>query len=122
MYIIETTRTGTKSTEYRCVLLRRSYREGDKVKTRPIANLSHCTPQEIEALRLALRYKDDLAVLGSVSTALELQEGPSVGAVCTIYHVARQLPVFSANNPPAHARERGRKSLPGAGLRAGEGG
>jgi hypothetical protein len=35
---------------------------------------------------------------------------------------ARQLPVFSANNPPAHAHERGRKSLPGAGLRAGEGG
>ena len=33
-----------------------------------------------------------------------------------------QLPVFSANNPPAHARERGRKSLPGAGLRADAGG
>jgi len=32
-----------------------------------------------------------------------------------------QLPVFSANNPPAHARETGRKSLPGAGLRVGEG-
>jgi hypothetical protein len=91
MYIIETTRLGSNGTVYRCVLLRRSYREGDKVKNRTIANLSHCTPQEIEALRLALRYKDDLAVLGSVRTALELQEGPSVGAVCTIYHVARQL-------------------------------
>jgi hypothetical protein len=33
-----------------------------------------------------------------------------------------QLPVFSANNPPAHVRERGQKSLPGAGLRAGGGG
>jgi hypothetical protein len=33
-----------------------------------------------------------------------------------------QLPAFSANNPPAHARERGRKSLPGAGLRADGGG
>jgi hypothetical protein len=32
-----------------------------------------------------------------------------------------QLPAFSANNPPAHARETGRKSLPGAGLRVGEG-
>jgi Transposase DDE domain len=91
MYIIETTRPGPNGTVYRCVLLRRSYREGDKVKNRTIANLSHCTPQEIEALRLALRYKDDLAVLGSVRTTLELQEGPSVGAVCTIYHVARQL-------------------------------
>jgi Domain of unknown function (DUF4158) len=36
--------------------------------------------------------------------------------------VALQLPVFSANNPPAHVRERGQKSLPGAGLRAGGGG
>ena len=91
MYIVETTRPGPNGTVYRCVLLRRSYRDGEKVKNRTIANLSHCTPQEIEALRLALRYKDDLAVLGSVRTALELQEGLSVGAVCTLYHVARQL-------------------------------
>ena len=33
-----------------------------------------------------------------------------------------QLPAFSANNPPAHARETVWKSLPGAGLRAGAGG
>jgi len=91
MYIIETTRLGPNGTVYRCVLLRQSYREGDTVKNRTSANLSHCTPQEIEALRLALRYKDDLAVLGAIRTAWELQEGPAVGAVCTIYHVARQL-------------------------------
>src|SRR5215831_13631547 len=91
MYITETVRTAPNGTTYRCVLLRQSYREGDKVKNRTIANLSHCTPQEIEALRLALRYKDDLTVLGSVGAALELQEGRSVGAVCTVYHVAKQL-------------------------------
>src|SRR5512145_1310459 len=96
MYIIETTRPGPNGTVYRCVLLRRSYREGDKVKNRTIANLSHCTPQEIQALRLALRYKDDLAVLGSVGTALEIQEGRSVGAVCTVYQVARQLGIDKA--------------------------
>ena len=33
-------------------------------------------------------------------------------------HRTVQLPGFSANNPPAHAREKARKSLPGAGLRA----
>jgi choline dehydrogenase len=32
-----------------------------------------------------------------------------------------QLPAFSANNLPAHARETGRKSSSGAGLRVGEG-
>ena len=34
----------------------------------------------------------------------------------------RQLPVFSANTPPAHVHKRGRKSFPGAGLRADAGG
>jgi hypothetical protein len=34
----------------------------------------------------------------------------------------QQLPAFSAKNLPVHARERARKSLPEAGLRAGEGG
>ena len=91
MYSIEPTRLGPNGTVSRCVLLRRSYREGEKVKNHPIANLSHCTPQALEALRLALRSKDDLAVLGSVPTALEVHEGPSVGAVCPLYHVARQL-------------------------------
>src|SRR5205807_8621301 len=33
----------------------------------------------------------------------------------------QQLPAFSANNPPAHDRETGRKSSPGAGLRGDEG-
>jgi class 3 adenylate cyclase len=33
-----------------------------------------------------------------------------------------QLPAFSANTPPAHARERAPKSLLGAGLRGDEGG
>ena len=95
MYLIETTRPGPNGTVYRCVLLRQSYREGGKVKNRTLANLSHCTPQEIEAIRVALHYKDDLAVLGSVH-ALELQEGRSVGAVCTIYDVARQLGLEAA--------------------------
>jgi len=35
---------------------------------------------------------------------------------------ALQLPGFSAKNLPVHARERAQKSLPEAGLRAGEGG
>jgi hypothetical protein len=45
---------------YRSILLRESYREDGKVKRRTIANLSDCTPQEIEAIKLALKHKDDL--------------------------------------------------------------
>jgi transposase-like protein len=38
-----------------------------------------------------------------------------------VHEMTTQLPAFSANNLPAHARETGRKSSPGAGLRVGEG-
>jgi hypothetical protein len=78
------------------VLLRESYRdESGQVKNRTIANLSHCKPQEIAAIRLALKHKDDLAALrslGDVATA----EGPSVGALWTVYAVARRLGVEAA--------------------------
>ena len=68
MYITETTRTGANGTSYRCVLLRQSSREGGQVKNRTLANLSHCTPQEVAAIRLALQYKDDLTALRPLKT------------------------------------------------------
>jgi hypothetical protein len=90
MYITETVRIAPNGTTYRCVLLRQSYREGSKVKNRTIANLSHCPPQEVEASRLALPYKDDLTVLGALHEA-PLHEGRSGGAVWVIYDMARRL-------------------------------
>lgn len=76
---------------YRSVLLRESYRENGKVKKRTIANLSHCLPEEISAIRLALKHKGDLTVLGSLSESVDLQEGLSVGAVWTVYQIAKRL-------------------------------
>lgn len=76
-------------------LLRESYREDGKVKNRTIANLSHCKPEEIEAIRLALKHKGDLTVLGSRAD-VSLNEGLSVGAVWTVYTVARQLGIERA--------------------------
>ena len=52
---------------YNSILLRQSYRENGKVKKRTIANLSECTPEEIAAIKLALKHKDNLTVLGSPS-------------------------------------------------------
>jgi hypothetical protein len=90
MYLTETkSKPGEK--EYRCVLLRESYRRGGQVKNRTIANLSHCKDNEIAAIRLALAHKDDLSVLGSLSQDVRLCEGPSIGAVWTVYAVARRL-------------------------------
>lgn len=95
MYLTETTRPGPNGTVYRCVLLRQSYREGGKVKNRTLANLSHCTPQEVEAIRLALQHKDDLVVLSTLHTA-PMHEGRSVGAVWVIYDMARRLGIEAA--------------------------
>jgi transposase len=81
-------------------LLRESYREGKKVKHRTIANLSHCSPDEIEAVRLALKHKKHLDELINGNTksveGVVLKQGLSVGAVWTIADVARQIGITAA--------------------------
>src|SRR5216683_1425619 len=77
-------------------LLRESYRAHGKVLHRTIANLSQCSAAEIEAMRLALRHKEDLEHLGTIQDAITLQQGMSFGAVWTVYHVARRLGIEQA--------------------------
>src|SRR6202142_3796787 len=79
-------------------LLRESYREAGKVKHRTIANLSHCKAEEVEAIRLALRHKAGLAgmVAAAAGRALELVQGPSVGAVWLLSQLARDLGIVAA--------------------------
>jgi len=77
-------------------LLRESYRANGKVLHRTIANLSHCSAAEIEAMRLALRHKEDLEHLGTIQDAITLKQGMSFGAVWTVYHVARRLGIEQA--------------------------
>jgi transposase len=92
---------------YKRALLRESYREEGKVKHRTIANLSACSDDEIQAMRLALRLKGDLAQLGNLSSDLTLKQGPSVGAVLTLHSVAQRLGISDALG---HSRE-GRLAL-----------
>ncbi len=95
MHIVENkSKSGKKI--YRSTLLRESYREEGKVRKRTIANLSNCTPQEIEAIKLALGHKEDLGALGALSESVELQEGLSVGAVWSVYQVAKELGIEEA--------------------------
>jgi hypothetical protein len=77
-------------------LLRESYRAHGKVLHRTIANVSHCSAAEIEALRLALRHKESLEHLGTIQDAITLKQGLSFGAVWTVYHVARRLGIEQA--------------------------
>jgi transposase len=94
-------RNGKTYTRY---LLRECYREEGKVKHHTIANLSRCSPQEIEAVRLALRHKQELAALGSIKDAVQLHQGPSIGAVWLVYQVARELGIEQALGPSRPGR------------------
>src|SRR5213594_1432738 len=87
------TRGGKTYTRY---LLRESYRAHGKVLHRTIANVSHCSEAEIEAMRLALRHKEALEHLGTIQDAITLQQGMSFGAVWTVYHVARRVGIEKA--------------------------
>ena len=90
MHVVENkSKVGKKI--YHSVLLRESYRENGKVKKRSIANLSHCTAEEIAAIKLALKNKGDLGALESIKEGVELKEGRSVGAVWALYQLAQTL-------------------------------
>jgi len=97
MYIVETPYTSRKGKTYLSVLLRESYREGSKVRNRTIANLSRCTPQEITAIKLALKHKEDIAFLfPDTVQSVQLQKGLSVGAVWAVYQIAERLGIQKA--------------------------
>lgn len=95
MYIDISTLTKNDRT-YQRVLLRESYRELGKVKKRTIANLSACSDQEVEAIKLALAHKDSLTELGSVNENLTLRQGDSIGAVWVVYQMACRLGIRNA--------------------------
>ena len=71
-------------------LLRESYREDGKVKNRTHANLSHCSKEEIAAIKLALKYKSNLSLLGSIED-VQMEEGSRVGAVFCLHMIAQRL-------------------------------
>ena len=96
MYLTDVlTKTKSGKISHRCTLLRESYREDGKNKNRTIANLTHCDPEEVEALRLALKYKHDLAELASIKE-VELRQGMSIGAVWLITRIAQKTGIEKA--------------------------
>jgi transposase len=96
MFITKSSFTTKSGKIYQSTLLRESYREGGRVKKRTIANLSHCSPNELQAIELALRYKNDLSNLGSFESSVAIKEGLSVGGVLAIYQVAKDLGIVAA--------------------------
>ena len=66
MYVARASWPSSNGKIYQSIFLRQSYRDGPHVRKRDIANLTHCDPQEIAAIELALQFKGDLAALGSL--------------------------------------------------------
>lgn len=87
----------TRGKVYKRVLLRTSYREGKKVKHKTIANLSRQSEETIEAIRFALKNKQDIhKFLVSIEETPSLKKGPAVAAIYALMHIARQLGITSA--------------------------
>ncbi|MCP3965606.1 MAG: IS1634 family transposase, partial [Lentisphaerae bacterium] len=78
--------------------------ENGKVRHRTIANISACSEDEIECIRLALKHKHDLAALTSVSKDISLVQGLSIGAVWVIWDIAKQIGIADALGPSREGR------------------
>jgi transposase len=81
---------------YKRVLLRESYKVKGQVKHRTIANLSHCSEEEIQAIKLALKHKGDLSSLDSVKAAVHTKQGLAVGAIILLNTLAARLHIAEA--------------------------
>jgi transposase len=86
-------------------LLRESYRKDGKVRHRTIANITHCSDQEIQAIKLALRHKANLHQLGNINQDIQVQQGLAVGAVWTLWQVAQRIGLVKALGSSQHARQ-----------------
>ena len=95
MYVARASWPSSNGKTYQSIYLRESYRDGPHVRNRDIAILTHCDPKEIAAIELALKFKGNLAALGSLDN-VHLSQGLSVGAVWTLAETARRLGIDQA--------------------------
>jgi hypothetical protein len=81
------TRRHYKGNEYRTVLLRRSYRDGGKVKNETVGNLSHLEDWMIDAIRAMLKGQR----LVDLDEDFEIVRSLPHGHVATVLSVLREL-------------------------------
>jgi len=123
MYLDTSIVRSAKGVTYSRVLLRTSFREEGKVKHRTLGNLSDCSEADVNAIRLALKHKDQLAALlarealqpkpgkegprlpgapgapGAPSgkeRAPHFTQGPAVGAIVVLRELAEALGIVAA--------------------------
>jgi len=117
MFLDSSSSKAASGKTYRRVLLRTSFRVDGKVKHRTLGNLSDCDPSEIEAIKLALRHKEQLSAFlaslasaepappvapgsalpaSSTDPAAPFLQGPSVGAILVLRALAEELGIVAA--------------------------
>lgn len=97
MYIDTSTIRKADGKTYTRHLLRESYRENGKVRKRTIANLSHLPAHVLEALRQVLSsMRRSSHQVPAPDSHGDLRQGPSVGAVLTLLHVAAAVGIATA--------------------------
>jgi len=94
MYI-DTAKIKRKNKTYTRHLLRTSYREDGKVKHKTLLNLSACSEDEINALKLALKHKKNLVSIASLDE-IETVLGKRIGAAWFLKAVAEKAGVLKA--------------------------
>jgi len=88
--------------EYTSTLLRRSYREGGKVRKETLANLSHLPPDAIELIRGALRGESYVPA----GEAFEIERSLPAGHVMAALLMARRLDLASSlDRKPSRERD-----------------
>lgn len=94
MFVDDNTETRGRK-KYRRVLLRNSYRKNGKVKHDTIANLTHCSDEEIEAIKWALKNKGKITS-GALAGDFQARQGISVGSVWLLFKLAERLGIRKA--------------------------
>jgi Transposase DDE domain len=93
-------RDGTKRT-YERHLLRRSFRDGGKVRKETLANLSHLPPEAITAIRAVLAGK----TLIDAAAAFEVTRSLPHGHAAAVHAMARTLGLPALLGPPGRDRD-----------------
>lgn len=97
MYIARVlTKTSRGKVSHICYLLRESYRKKGKVKTKTIANITHMNEGSRRALEFALQNPSLIREPGACIDDVKLTQGMSVGAVYTVYEIAKRLGIAKA--------------------------
>lgn len=100
MHVV-TTRRHYKGRTYEAHLLRRSYREGGKVKNETLANLSHLPAEVIEVVRRSLRGERFVAA----ADAFDIDRSLPHGHVAAVWAMAAALGLPELVGPPCRERD-----------------